>query len=195
VPASLHVLLRVFQVLLRPGRARTPRTRHRPRLASLRLRRVTGSLQALSNAPFGQCPLPGRLRTPCTAIACRGPSARKTLRDREGSLDYPYPAWYWLPDKARSGLPVLLRGRVRVFAAIAPLHAKQCEGCGGGAVKNALRCVFQGLRRSRDSASKGEQCQGDEGASPSETPKHRKTRIARVPQGTGVDPRVIRFFI
>ena len=53
--------------------------------------------------------------------------------------------------------------------------------------KRCQRRVFQGLRRSRDSASKSEQCRGNEGASPSETPKHRKTRTARAQKGTGVD--------
>jgi hypothetical protein len=75
-----------------------------------------------------------------TLMRAAGPEARKTLRDREGSLDYPYPAWYWLPDKARSWLPVLLHGRVRVFAALAPLHAKPCRGCEGGAAKKPRLC-------------------------------------------------------
>jgi hypothetical protein len=138
--------------------------------------------------------LPGRLRTPCTAIACRGPKARKTLRDRDGSIGDPYLARYWLPDKAPVLVACASSRSGEGFCGDSPSAREAVQGVRRWrGEKRCQRRVFQGLRRSRDPASKSEQCRGDKGASPSETPEHRKTRTAHAPQDTGVDRRLMWF--
>jgi hypothetical protein len=77
--AALHGLLRVFQVLRRPGRARTLAGRARLRFAAP----DSTASQALSNArPSGSRSLPGRLRTPRTAARARGRRPEKPSADR-----------------------------------------------------------------------------------------------------------------
>jgi len=142
VPASLHVLLRGFPVLHRPGRARTSRTRTPAALRFASLRRVTGSLQALSDTPSAVSiarPPPH----PSHADACCGAFGQKNPPRPRRSIGDPNQALFKRPDNALSCLFVLLRGRVRVFAAIAPLHAIAVQrGAGDGAVKNAARGAF-----------------------------------------------------
>ncbi len=110
--------------------------------------------QALSNAPFGQRSLPGRLRTPRTASRARGlrpekPSAdrgaAKATRTRTGIGSLPILLLVWVacasPRKAEGffGLP-------------ARTH-QLCEGCGGvGCEKRCQRRVFQGLQRRLNAA-------------------------------------------
>jgi hypothetical protein len=148
-----------------------------------------GSLQALSDTPSAVSiarPPPH----PSHRCAYEGPSARKTLRDRgEASAT----ACYWPHDKVRSWLSVLLRGRVRVFAALAPLHAKRCRWVRRWrGEKRCQRRVFQGLRRSRDSASKKRAVSVRRGCKPVRDTEAPKKLNSTCPQGTGVDRRIIR---
>ncbi len=105
--------------------------------------------QALSNAPFGQRSLPGRLRTPRTAARARGlqpekPSAfrgaakAKRTMTSVGSLPIPVLVWvaYASPRKAEGFFGL-------------PLRTHQlCEGCGGGGCEKRCRMArFSGLAK------------------------------------------------
>jgi len=68
-------------VLLRPGRARTSRTRTPAALRFASLRRVIGSLQALSDTPSAV----SIARPPPHPPLMRGTDALKTSGDRDGS--------------------------------------------------------------------------------------------------------------
>jgi hypothetical protein len=79
---------------------------------------------------------------PSHADTCCGAFGQKNPPRPRSRLSDPYQAWHRLHDKDRSWLLWLLRGRVRVFAAPAPLHAKRCSGVRGGVVKNAANGAF-----------------------------------------------------
>ncbi len=189
---SSHGLLRVFPVLRRPGRARTPGDTT-PGCASLRSAapgRVPS--QALSNAPsaaFIARPPPH----PSHSCACEGPSARKTLRGPRSSICNAY------QDSVIGSLPVLL------LVWVAGASPRKAEGFFGlplrtrsgargvevAGVKNAAdRRVFQGLQRRLDAA---EGALGRRRCEP--VARHRntgKTRSSTCGEAsTGVAPRLI----
>ena len=143
---------------------------------------------------YRQCPLPGRHPHPSHADACCGAKGQKNPPRPRRSIRYPYPAWYWLHDQSRSWLSVLLRGRVRVFAAIAPLHAKLCRGCGGGAVKNVAVGAF--FRACEGAATLRVKASSVGATRVQARPRHRSTEKPEqhVPEGHGRRPAINMVF-
>ena len=186
--AVAHGLLRVFQVLRRPGRARTSRTRTRCAFASLRPAPEFAS-QALSDARLRQRPLPGRLRTPRTACV-RGAFGQKNPPRPRSSIGYPYQAWYWLDSLTGPGSGCLCFSAVgEGFCGRSPSARVAVQGVRRWrGEKRCQRRVFQGLRRSLDARRR--RSWADEGASPSETSEHRKTRTARARSRHGRRPAI-----
>ncbi|MGA9139807.1 MAG: hypothetical protein WBZ29_06260, partial [Methanocella sp.] len=90
---SSHGLLRVFPVLRRPGRARTPgdTTLAAPSAAPGRV-----PSQALSDARLRLASITPPSPHPSHSYACEGPSAEKTLRGPRSSKGNAYPDWYWV---------------------------------------------------------------------------------------------------
>ena len=113
--------------------------------------------QALSNAALaGARSLPGRLRTPRTADACKGPSARKTLRGPRRSKGSRTRTIVWsLPVLVLVWVACASPRKAKGFFGLPSRTHQLCEGCGGGGMKNAAgRRVFQGLQR-RFNAAEG----------------------------------------
>jgi hypothetical protein len=171
----LHGLLRVFPVLRRPGRARTPAGQARPRL---RQRHALTASQALSNAAYRQAFIARPPPHPSHSYACEGPEARKTLRGPRRSKG----------SRTRTSFGSMLE-LVLVYAADAsprkaegffglPLCTRSCaRGVEVAGVKNAAESAFF---RACKGGSTSDACWADEGASPSpDTVTPEKPGVAR----------------
>ncbi len=122
MPASLHVLLRVFQVLRRPGRARTLAQTASGACGGADLRFASAKQRCLRRAFIARPP-----PHPSHADACCGARARKTLRRPRRSADYPDPALF----KSRTELVLIACAALASavgFLRPCPSHASAVRG-------------------------------------------------------------------
>ncbi len=175
----LHGLLRVFPVLRRPGRARTPGDTTRRRLASLGCARSSpfaSAKQRALQAAFITRPPPH----PSHSFACEGPSARKTLRRPRSSKG----SMHWtnkgsLPVLVLAGVAGASPRKAEGFFGLPSRTRQLCEGCGGvGCEKRCPKGAF--FRACKGGSTPPKARWADEGASPSpDTGTPEKPVVAR----------------
>ncbi len=161
------------------GRARTSRTRP-PAAPSLRSAAPVSRFAASAKRHAFGCVHCPAASAPLALLRVRGASGQKNPPRPRGHLRLPIPGLVLAPGQSPVMVACASPRSGEGFCGASPSARAAVQGVRRWrGEKRCQRRVFQGLRRSRDSASKSEQYRGDEGASPSETPEHRKTRIAR----------------